>query len=450
MSVETLAQKINRFGSPVDMLRSTAARPYPFPIPREYTNWRDEQEAWRTTAILFDQSHHMTDIYFKGPDTGRLLSDFGINNFTKFGRDKAKQFVACNAEGHVIGDAILFGLDDNEFSLVGVPTVPNWIAYNAEIGGYDVEVRRDERSTTVNQAGRSTFRYQLQGPAALKIVEKASGGTMPVIKFFNMGDFTIASTPVRALNHTMTGIPGEELTGVEMWGPVDNGPAVLEALLAAGEEFGMRQGGAVSYGTTPIESGWIGLPVPALFTSPSLEDYRNYLPGAGYEASALGGSYESDNIEDYYLTPWDLGYGRLIHFDHDFLGREALQERAQQPHRKKVWLMWDRDDAGRAIASSLFNGKDRTRYIDIPSVNYATFQYDTVLAEGDFVGVSTKAGYTANARSFVSLAMIDEAKAQDGAQVTLVWGEPDGGAAKPNLESHVQTEIRATVSTKAP
>jgi vanillate/3-O-methylgallate O-demethylase len=450
MSEESIAQKIARFGNPVTMLRSTPSHPYPFPIPRQYTNWRDEQEAWRTTATLFDQSHHMTDIYFKGPDVKRLLADFGINNFAKFGKNKAKQFVACNAEGRVIGDAILFGLDDDEFSLVGVPTAPNWIAYNAEAGDYDVEVRRDERSRAVNQPGRSTFRYQLQGPAALKILDKASNGTLRPIQFFNMGEVAIAGTPVRVLNHTMTGVPGEELTGLEMWGPAAHGPAVLDAVLHAGEEFGMRQGGAVAYGTTPVESGWIGLPVPALYTSPTLQAYREHLPATGHEASGLGGSYFSENIEDYYLTPWDLGYGRLIHFEHDFLGRDALRELAGQPHRKKVWLMWNAEDTTRVVASSLFATGDRPCYIDIPGVNYATFQYDSVLIGDELAGVSTKAGYTSNARSCCSLAMIDEDKAQDGTEVVLVWGEPDGGAAKPNLEAHVQTTIRATISTRAP
>jgi vanillate/3-O-methylgallate O-demethylase len=450
VSNESLEQRLARFRSPVDMLRSGTSRPYPFPIPREYTNWRDEQEAWRKTATLFDQSHHMTDIYFRGPDVKRLITDFGINNFANFGRNKAKQFVACNVEGRVIGDAILFGLEDDEFSLVGVPTVPNWIAYNAEVGDYDIEVRRDKRSQTVNQAGRSTFRYQMQGPAALKIVEKASDGTLRPIKFFKMGEVTIAGTPVRVLNHTMTGIPGEEFTGLEMWGPAAYGPAVLDALLRAGEEFGMRQGGAVAYGTTPVESGWIGLPVPALYTSPSLRAYRENLPATGHEVSGLGGSYLSEDIEDYYLTPWDLGYGRLIHFDHDFLGRDALRELAGQSHRTKVWLKWNTEDTARVIASGLFAAGDRTGYLDIPGVNYATFQYDSVLLGDELVGVSTKAGYTSNARSCCSLAMIDEDKAQDGAEVVLVWGEPDGGGSKPNLEAHLQTTIRATISTKAP
>src|SRR5213076_1680863 len=53
-------------------------------------------------------------------------------------------------------------------------------------------------------------------------------------------------------------------------------------------------------------------PVPAA-------GYRRWLPANGYEATgSLGGSFYSDNIEDYYLTPWDLGYGTFVRYDHDF------------------------------------------------------------------------------------------------------------------------------------
>jgi vanillate/3-O-methylgallate O-demethylase len=46
--------------------------------------------------------------------------------------------------------------------------------------------------------------------------------------------------------------------------------------------------------------------------------------------------------------------------------------------------------------------------------------------------------------------MVDEADAVDGAEVTLVWGEEDGGASKVAVERHVQTEIRAKISTRPP
>ena len=63
-----------------------------------------------------------------------------------------------------------------------------------------------------------------------------------------------------------------------------------------------------------------------------MKAYREWLPADGYEATgSLGGSFYSDDIEDYYLTPYDLGYGPFVKFDHDFIGREALEQMADEP-----------------------------------------------------------------------------------------------------------------------
>jgi vanillate/3-O-methylgallate O-demethylase len=446
---ETLEDKLRQAGGALRMLRTSPSGNYaPYPFAAEYTNWRDEQAAWRQTAVLFDLSHHMTDLYLKGPDAKRLLSETGVNGFTAFGENKAKQFVAVNDDGHMIGDAILVGLDDGEFSLNGVPFIANWLTFRAETGGYDVEVRRDAH-TLANPAGRRlVYRYQLQGPNALRILSEASGGTMPAIKFFHVGDFSIAGHRVRALNHTMTGIPGEELTGLEVWGPAEHGPEVLGALLAAGEEHGLVRGGAIAYTTTTLESGWIGRAVPAVYSGESTERYRRYLKADGIEAQAsLVGSFDAATIEDYYVTPWDLGYDRIVKFDHEFVGREALQELANRPRRRKVWLRWNDDDFARVFAAGLFGGERRTKYLTVPTADYGTFQYDSVLAGDRVVGISNRVGYTVNVGHWMSLALIDEAEAVDGREVTVVWGEPDGGAARVTIEGHVQAEVRAAIST---
>ena len=79
-----------------------------------------------------------------------------------------------------------------------------------------------------------------------------------------------------------------------------------------------------------------------------LQAYRQWLKPTSYEAMAsLGGSFTSSNIEDYYLTPWDLGYGPHVKFDHDFIGREALERMVAQgttERRKKVTFVWNGDD----------------------------------------------------------------------------------------------------------
>ncbi len=149
--------------------------------------------------------------------------------------NKAKQFVACNPDGYVIGDAILFYLDTDVLSLVGRPSAHNWVQYHGETGDYDVTFERDERSA-VNPTGRRLYRFQVQGPNALKVLEKTSG-PLPEIKFFNMGEITIAGHKVRALHHGMSGVPG-----LELFGPWAEGDDVRAAIVAAGEEFGLEAG----------------------------------------------------------------------------------------------------------------------------------------------------------------------------------------------------------------
>src|SRR6202044_2464769 len=107
MSDQSLADVLHSAGNPVELLRNSQIGPYAFPVVRhEFTNWRDEQRAWKESCALFDQSHHMTDLYIEGPEALKLLSDLGINSFKHFKVNQAKQFVACNGDGYVIGDAI--------------------------------------------------------------------------------------------------------------------------------------------------------------------------------------------------------------------------------------------------------------------------------------------------------------------------------------------------------
>ncbi|HEY8645986.1 MAG TPA: hypothetical protein VIL77_08940 [Gaiellaceae bacterium] len=439
MSSQNLEGLLQSVGNPVDLVRNSQIGPYVYPaVAGEFSNWRDEQHAWRNTSALFDQSHHMTDLTIKGPDVIRLLEATGINTFKNFAVDKAKQFTAVNYDGYVIGDGILFHLEEDVISLVGRPSAHNWVQYHAETGDYDVTLHRDER-TAVNKEGRKLYRFQVQGPTAMQVLEKANGGPLPEIKFFNMGRITIGGHEVRALHHGMSGVPG-----LELFGPIAEGEDVRTALIEAGEEFGLKQVGSRVYATNTLESGWIPCPLPAVFTGDSMKAYREWLPANGYEGTgSLGGSYYSDDISDYYLTPWELGYGNFIKYDHDFTGREAL-EKMPEPTRRKVTLAWNGDDVARAIGT-LFTRGDRAKYIDLPLSNYSTWPNDKLLKDGKQVGVSTFSGYSSNEGSMLSLAIVDN-EVEEGEEITLVWGEEGGGSAKPVVERHVQTEIRATVS----
>jgi vanillate/3-O-methylgallate O-demethylase len=441
MSYRSLEELLQTVDSPVELARNSQIGPYVYPkVPSEFTNWRDEQVAWQETCAFFDQSHHMTDLYVEGPDIIELFSALGINSFQAFAVNKAKQFVACNSDGYVIGDGILFFVEENSVILVGRPSAHNWVQYHAENGGYDVRVDRDER-TAVNPTGRrKLYRYQVQGPNALELLERAQGGALPDIKFFNMGELTIAGRRVRALHHGMSGAPG-----MELFGPWEEGDDVRAAIVEAGRDFGLRLVGSRVYATNTLESGWIPCPLPAVFSGEEMKAYRQWLPANGYEATgSLGGSFYSDEITDYYLTPHDLGYWPFVKFDHEFIGREALEKIADAPRWKKVTLAWNGDDVARTMGT-MFQDGGAAKYIDLPLSNYATWPYDKVLKEGRIIGISTFSGYSYNERSMLSLAMVD-VDTELGTEVTLVWGEEGGGSSKPVVERHVQAEIRAIVS----
>lgn len=439
MSFRSLEDKLRASRSAVDMLRNAPAGPYQFPIRSEFSNWRDEQEAWRKTAVLFDQSYHMSDYYVEGPDVRRLVSDVAVNSVANFERNVAKQIVVCNPDGFYIGDSIMFILEDDVVNIVNKPTVGNWIAYQIATKGYDVTLTRDERSLD-NPKPRKCFRFEVQGPRAWEILERANGAPITGLKFFRMGEIAVAGRKVRALRHGMAGA-----AGLELFGPFEQGDEVKAALMNAGKDLGLRLAGSRTYSTVAHESGWFPSAMPAIYSGDNMRAYREWLPGDGFEANiSLGGSMVSPRIEDYYLTPYDLGYGHIVKFDHDFVGRRALEARQGRPHLHKVTLKWNNDDVIRVFAS-LFNDGDRYKYMDIPASHYATMPYDSVNRNGKRVGISHYPVYTSNVRSWISLALVDQAVAAPGTEVSITWGEPDGGSLKPAVERHVQTEIRAVV-----
>jgi syringate O-demethylase len=442
MAHRSLEELLAAADNTVELLRNAQAGPNVYPgVPAEFSNWRDEQIAWQKTCVLYNQSYHMAELMVEGPGALALLTRLGVNTFANFAPGKAKQFVPCTPAGHVIGDVILFALDEQRYNLVGRAPALNWVTYHAQIGDEDVTVTFDQRTALRTDGVRRHYRFQVQGPNAMAVIEKALGHAPDELKFFNMRTETIAGVEVCALRHGMAGQPGWEL-----FGPWDEGDAVHEALVSAGEDLGLTLVGGRAYGSNAIESGWIPSPLPAVYTGDELKAYREWLPATGYEGSAsVGGSFLSADVEDYYLTPWDLGYGHLVKFDHDFVGCAALEEMAEGEHRTKVTLVLDDDDVARTIATML-QPTGRAKFIEWPNAVYSMHPYDDVTVDSESVGVSTWICYSANEGKLMTLAILDAEHAEPGTEVTLVWGEEGGGTAKPTVEEHVQTEIRAVVA----
>ena len=445
MSATNLEDVLQGTSDLVGHFRNQATGAFAYPVvPAEFTNWRDEQAASQKTAVITDQSHHMSEMLVRGPDAKRLLSSLAVNSMEKFTPNRAKQFAPCSPDGFVIGDGIMFYLAENEFNLVGRPPMMNWVKFHAETGGFDVEVALDPRSpsrTFGKPVVRRHYRYQVQGPNAPQILEKLNGGPLPEIKFFHMGEVNIAGRKVRALRHGMAGEPG-----LEFWGPYEEGEEVRAAILEAGKDFGLTEFGSRAYATHALESGWIPTPVPAIYTGDELKAYREWLPATGYEATAsIGGSYVGATIDDYYLTPYEMGYGSFIKFDHDFVGRKALEELQGQKQRKKVTFVWDPKDVAKIFASLVDPSDLPYKFLELPLSTYASSTYDKVMNGGSLAGFSMFTGYSHNERAVISVGVVDHT-IDVGDTLTLVWGEEDGGTRKPTVERHRQLEVRVEVA----
>lgn len=442
-----LEQVLAGAGNTVEMLRNSQIGAYVYPVVApEFSNWRTEQWAWRHSAVLFDQTHHMVDLYIRGKDAMKLLTETMVNSPKGWEVNKAKQYVPTTPYGHVIGDGIIFYLAPEEFVYVGRAPAANWLMYQGATGGYDVEIVHDDRSPSRpmgKPVKRISWRFQIQGPNAWNVIEKLHGGKLEQLRFFNMSTMNIAGETIRTLRHGMAGAPG-----LEIWGPYETQEKVRDAILEAGAEFGLIPVGCRAYPSNTLESGWIPSPLPPIYTGEKLKGYREWLPANSYEATgAIGGSFVSSNIEDYYVNPYEIGYGPFVKFDHDFHGREALEAMDPATQRKKVTLAWNGDDMAK-IYGSLFDTDADAHYkfFDLPLANYANTNADSVLdAAGNVVGMSMFTGYSYNEKRALSLATIDH-EIPVGTELTVLWGEPNGGSRKTTVESHKQIAVRAVVS----
>ncbi|MBR7826703.1 aminomethyltransferase family protein [Actinospica sp. MGRD01-02] len=431
MSMPSLQDGIDKAGSAVNLLWKPGAAPWtPEVVEREYEHgWRAEQNAWHEGVALLNLSHHMYDLFIDGPDALRLLADLGANSFENFAIGQAKQFLPVTARGNIVTDGILARDGEESFTLSGIPAAQHWVQYHGERGGYDVAFRTDPSSAFRKPAGDPTlFRYQVQGPRAAELVESVFGGPMPAVKFFHSAPVELDGRRFKALRHGMAGQAGWEFIG-----PWEHAAAVYDALLAAGEPLGLVRVGALAYTTPSVESGWIPSPVPGIYTDPELAEYRRYVPLFGIEGQRpLNGSLYSPDIEDFYCSPYELGYGKMVAFNHDFIGRDALEKAKDSVRRTKVTLVFDIDDARRVLG--LGDGLEF----------HLTYARNRVERNGELAGVTMQTASIDPVGTILALTLIDKEHAEPGTEVEVVWGEHPGAGTDPNADLGFP-RIRATV-----
>jgi vanillate/3-O-methylgallate O-demethylase len=398
--------------------------------PAQYTNWVDEQLSWKETCYVGSWSS-FANLLLEGPEAVDLLADLSINSFAEYPVGGGKHLVQCDENANVVAEGVLVREAEERFVVHGVPAY--WTAYNLENGDYDATAEF-----------RDTFNYGIQGPNSLKVLDALADHSLRDVGFMRSGDIEIAGVDVTAVRFGMSG----EI-GFELHGPGEHSETVWDAILEAGEEYGIQR---LSSGTSSINQLEAGIPsrvrdfVSAIFGE-EMADYRAYLrehQTRDLITHAVEGSFEADDISDYYRTPVELGWDRYTKFDHDFVGREALEAEADDPQRVLATLEWNEKDVIDVYAS-LFREGPAYKFMEMPHQQKRSMIADRVLKDGEDVGVATMRGYSYYFREMLSLATIDVEHAEPGTEVTVLWGEGENPAS-PTVEDHVQKEVRATVA----
>lgn len=421
---ESLQEAIDRAGSPMNLMWKVNPPVIAVPVvPPEYTSWQEEQAAWRTKAVLFNQCHHMASLYIDGPDSLQLLKKIAANDMSVFAVGQAKQMVSVTENGDIISDVILLRTGENSFVMTGVPSPMHWAMWHAKKSGFNVnlELEKDSGSRGINNPPK-LFRYQIQGVKATEIIESILNGPAPKVKFFHSEVVEIANCPVRMFRHGMLGQPGFEILGD--WKYHDQ---VMDVVLGIGEKLGLVKAGGLAYYTNGIEGGWIPTPTPGIYSDPKLEEYRRFVPYHSFEGMMpIRGSYYSDNIENYYISPYELGYGRIIKFNHDFIGRSALEQKQTNFKREKVTLVFDQEQLWNLHGS------------EPPYTNRHV--RDRIEVGGKMVGIAMHENYFPFHKTILALALIEHEYAKPGTQVEVAFGDAQAGSDGRDLP-----RIKATV-----
>ena len=428
MTAPSVQDGIDKAGSALNLLwKPGAAAWLPEVIEPQYVGWKIEQHAWYDSVTIADLSHHMSDTVIEGPDATKALAAISANNYQVFAVGQAKQFVPVAEDGNIITDGILLKESEERYILSGVPAAQNWVMYHSRKLGFDVAFETN-RETSARAAGVDpmVFRYQIQGPLAAELIERAFGGPLPETKFFHSAPVSLQGRHFRALRHGMAGQAGFEFVGA--WA---DAAVVKEALMSAGEPLGLIHQGAWAYPTASLGSGWIPSPTPAIYTGADLLEYRKSISLFSYEGmKPLQGSFYSEDIEDYYCSPYELGYGRSISFNHDFIGKAALEKAKSDAPRTKVTLVFNRDDVHRALGAD-------------PGFVHHYWRNRVETADG-LKGVTFQTGWLDSEQTVLALTLVDRSIATPGTEVEVVWGQHPGAGTAPDADLGFP-RLRATV-----
>ncbi|WP_328886977.1 glycine cleavage system aminomethyltransferase GcvT [Streptomyces sp. NBC_00316] len=267
-------------------------------MPLRYASEREEHNAVRTKAGLFDLSH-MGEITVTGPQAAEFLNYALVGNIATVAVGRARYTMICAEDGGILDDLIVYRLGGTEYMVVANAGNAQIVldALTARADGFDTEVRDDRDAYAL---------LAVQGPESPAILASVTDADLDGLKYYAGLPGTVAGVPALIAR---TGYTGED--GFELFVAPEHAEQLWQALTAAGASHGLVPCGLSCRDTLRLEAG---------------------MPLYGHELTTE-------------LTPFDAGLGRVVKFEKegDFVGRKALEAAAERaetaPPRKLVGLI---------------------------------------------------------------------------------------------------------------
>ena len=383
----------------------------------EFDGWKPESMSWKTGCYIHAGLSGPAQFTFAGPEAAEFLSSICINGYETFEAGSAKHAIMLTDDGLVAAHALLQRDAEDRFRMFATPP---WALYQASTLPFDVQFEVDE-----------IYLFQIAGPTALQTLERATGEDLRDIGFLRFRPTSVDGKPTEICRIGMSGTLAYELRG-----PIADGPAIYDAVVRAGADLGIQRLGWRTYMVNHVEGGFPQLAWTFMFAANEDPGYARFAPA--HDVVKVSGSVDPADMHARYRTPVDLGWHRAARFDHDFIGRGALEAEVADPKRTIVTLRWNPEDVIDIYASLLRPGEEY-KTLDLPTHPHSRGVHahaDHVLKDGAPVGVSSGTVYSYYYREVISHGVVDIGAADVGTELIIRWGD-FGGKIK---------DVRATVA----
>lgn len=361
--------------------------------------------SWKEGCYVHSGLSGPTEITFKDPDAQRLLSTVSINNCYKWPIGKSKHLVMCDENGLIAGHGLTVRDSEDSFRSFACPP---WAVYQNSKLKYNVDI-----------FFRNIFIVQVAGPKSLQVIEEVTGENLHDLEFLNVHKTKIQGIDAE-IEVSRIGMAGT--LAYELRGAFELGAAVYDLVYNAGKPLGIKRLGWRSYVVNHVEGGFPQFNCTFTGSCYSDAEYMNQF-GAAVIVD-LSGSVDPANLRARYRTPSEVGWDWMAKFDHDFIGRKAVESEVNNPKRKIVTLRWNPDDVLDTFASLLKSG-EAYKTIELPcgQLQPAGGHADYVTKDGKQIGISSGTTYSYYYREVISHCTIDIDQAEIGNEVLVHWGD---------------------------